>query len=345
MEGDGRSVRDASTARRTFADKSIKASRYDPQHSTFCGGRWEPGCGSQDPMLKIRPLISVVIPTFKREQVLLDTIKALIPLKPSNKEILIVDQTAQHSEQVENELCNLSRCGDMRWIRLGSPSIPAAMNKGAALAEAPIVLFLDDDIIPARTLLQEHVKAHEVEKADLIAGRVIQPWDKGARSKSRFALENSCVTDEFIGANFSISKECLEKIGGFDENFKGAAYRYEKEFSDRLVITGGKLWFQASACVEHLHISSGGTRSHGDHLHSWNPRHPVGAYYYLLVSSRVTGKWRKMGLRLVNSVRTRHHLRKPWYIPVTLVSELSALFWALGLRIRGPQLPLKGEPS
>ena len=64
-------------------------------------------------------------------------------------------------------------------------------------------------------------------------------------------------------------------------------------------------------------------------------------YYYLFVSPLDRNRAARAVRRLLRSVATRHHLRKPWYIPVTLVSELLGLFWALGLRLKGPALPFR----
>jgi len=38
-------------------------------------------------------------------------------------------------------------------------------------------------------------------------------------------------------------------------------------------------------------------------------------------------------------VATRHHLRRPWWIPLTLIAELRGMAWALALFLRGPKYP------
>jgi len=63
----------------------------------------------------------------------------------------------------------------------------------------------------------------------------------------------------------------------------------------------------------------------------------VGAYYYLLRSRLRRGRAREFVGRPFRSVMTRHHLRKPWWIPVTLLAELAGMLWALGLNMRGPR--------
>ena len=49
------------------------------------------------------------------------------------------------------------------------------------------------------------------------------------------------------------------------------------------------------------------------------------------------GRAREFFARPLRAVMTRHHLRRPWWIPVTLVAELSGMAWALLLYARGPR--------
>lgn len=290
-----------------------------------------------------KTLLSVIIPTYRREQVLLDSIEALLLILPKNTELLIVDQTEKHTSNVAEQLERYYKEGRIRWITEKKPSITKAMNRGAREAVGKILLFVDDDIVPDQKLIDAHLDAHSEENNALIAGRVMQPWHEDDHEADMFTSRTPELIPEFIGCNFSIPRRLLMKLGGFDENFKGAAYRYEREFADRLREHGCKIVYEPRAWIRHLHTSSGGTRSKGDHLTSWNPRHPVGAYYYLYTSPLVKSPVYESLKRLFGSVVTRHHLRAPWYIPVTWVSELAGMFWAVILRIKGPALPFKNH--
>jgi GT2 family glycosyltransferase len=299
------------------------------------------------------PLISVAIPTYQRESVLVDTLLALLAQSPPPAEILVLDQTQRHRTEIHRKLERLDASGQIRWIRLPFPSITCSMNRGLAEARQEIVLFLDDDIRPEPGLIGAHAAAHESTGAALVAGRVIQPWqeclDFSRHHSFSFAgLESSWIT-EFMGGNFSLVRKVAIDLGGFDENFVKVAYRFEAEFADRLRRSGHRLYFEPEACIHHLKSTEGGTRSYGEHLTTAKPDHSVGAYYYTL---RSWMGWRSLlvfASLAPRAIATRHHLRRPWWIPITLLAHSRGMFWALRLYSRGPRylrtdrLPSSGE--
>jgi len=300
---------------------------------------------SETPTFKVarwgsRP-VSIVVPTYRRNDVLIATIERLLELDPAPAEILVVDQTEKHHETTEYTLKNWEAAGVIRWMRLFEPSITRAMNRGLCEARQSTVLFVDDDVVPERSLVQMHWAALERTGAALVAGRVIQPWQQGTDLSKQegfhFASVQATWIREFMGGNFTVRREIAVNLGGFDEQFPGAAYSFEAEFAYRLCEAGHQIFYEPAACVHHLKASEGGTRAFGDHLRSAKPNHAVGAYYFIL---RTWSGWNSFVLfltRPLRAVATRHHLRRPWWIPVTLVAELSGMVWALLLAAQGPR--------
>ena len=78
--------------------------------------------------------LSVAIPTYGRDQVLIDSVAALLALDPPPFELLVVDQTPRHDPAIEERLAAWQEEGRIRWLRLPTPSITGAMNR--ALQEA-----------------------------------------------------------------------------------------------------------------------------------------------------------------------------------------------------------------
>jgi len=288
--------------------------------------------------------LTIAIPTYRREQVLIDTIESLLALDPCAAEILVLDQTADHEPHTEVLLRKWNEEGQVRWIRLAEPSIPGAMNKGLLEARQDIVLFLDDDIVPFDRLVAAHMNAHRAGHW-LVAGRVLQPWDDNLSnvpwSAKQFGSTESREIDGFMGGNFSLRRSEALELGGFDENFVRVAYHFEREFADRWRTRGAKIHFCPDAAIRHLKVASGGTRTFGEHLTTIFPAHSVGAYYYLLRSPLAERRLNQFVGRPFRSVMTRHHLRRPWWIPVTFLAEVAGMLWALTLHARGPRLCAK----
>lgn len=285
--------------------------------------------------------ISIAVPTYHREEVLIDTVDCLLKLDPGAAEILLLDQTAKHAAPTEAALRQWSENDKVRWIQLAEPSITGAMNLALTRAREEVVLFLDDDIVPFPGLVAAHANAHR-QGHRLVAGRVLQPWDgefsSATWTEKKFASTESQEIEAFMGGNFSLRRRDALELGGFDENFVRVAYNFEREFADRWRARGGAIFFCPDATIRHLKTTSGGTRAFGEHLTTLSPAHSVGAYYYLLRSPLAGNRLREFVLRPVRSVMTRHHLRRPWWIPVTLFAELTGMLWALWLYARGPRL-------
>jgi GT2 family glycosyltransferase len=282
--------------------------------------------------------LSIVIPTYGRDQVLVDTLRLVQEITPAAAELIVVDQTANHSEGVGATLAEWHRSGAIRWLRIATPSIPRAMNQGLLAATRPVVLFLDDDVVPDAHLVAEHLLAHQRHPESLIVGRVLQPWDDATSLSSPFASSVAGERREFIGCNFSISRNLALAIGGMDENFVGAAYRFEADVARRLLATGRRIHFWPAAAIRHLKIAAGGTRSRGGHEGGFRPQHGVGEYYHLLRSHGAMRALPPVFARLVRSAITRRHLRRPWEVPLSVGGELVAIAWAASLALRGPRL-------
>lgn len=292
--------------------------------------------------------IAAAIPTFRRERVLVNTITHLLRQKLPPAEILVLDQSPVHTPSVEAALSAWDEQGTIRWIHLTEPSIPAAMNEALLRSRAEVILFLDDDVVPEADSIAAHGAAHENTGAAVVAGRVIQPWQEGMDFSQdehfHFASTKPQWIDRFMGGNFSIRRKVALDVGGFDENFVYVAYNFEVEFAHRLRSKGYQIYFEPRACLHHLKSPDGGTRSMVDHLTTWNPSHAVGAYYCTMRTTAGGHRPSAMLHRFLSSVVTRHHLRRPWWIPATLLSELLGVIWAIALACKGPRY-LREKPK
>ncbi|MCA9052366.1 MAG: glycosyltransferase family 2 protein [Planctomycetaceae bacterium] len=299
-----------------------------------------------------RPPLGVVIPTFQREEVLIDTLRHLFQQFRAIQNILLVDQTEHHEERTRDFLSAAVDDGRLRWLRGEPPSIPRAMNIGLTAGDTELVLFLDDDVIPNHTLVNSHINAHaQFPDAWAVVGQVLQPAEE-SRTRGDWESRGGFLADldfpfwsnerawvsNVMAGNLSVKRSLALDVGGFDENFEGAAYRFETEFARRLLRAGGKILFEPAASLRHLRATRGGTRSEGSHLTSASPRHGAGDYYFAMRSGWSLDSVLYMLKRPWREVCTRFHLQHPWYIPVKLVGELRAFMRACSLARQGPRL-------
>jgi GT2 family glycosyltransferase len=308
--------------------------------------------------------LSIVIPTYERESVLLDTVKSLLALEPAAAEILLIDQTKEHRPETTQQLLEWEAAGHIRWIRREIPGIPQAMNAGLLAAKENLVLFLDDDIVPDPGLLAAHLESHRLLKPWAVVGQVIQPWQTpqpevaprktaGLRVDFDFPFHStiSAPVRNVMAGNLSVDREKAISIGGFDEQFCGSAYRFETEFARRINNAVGQIWFCGDAGIRHLRVPAGGTRQKGDHRTSADPRHGVGDHYFALRHGTRPQAFFYQLHRMLREVMTRFHLSHPWYIPVKLLGEFRAWRLARGLCKAGPKLipasslPETGSPD
>ena len=101
------------------------------------------------------PLVSIVIATYRRYNLLCDTIQHVLNNDYPLFEVIVVDQS-EPDQRMEGYLANLGT--KITYVRLQTPNLPAARNVGIQHSKGEIVLFCDDDIIPAPDWIGCHVR-------------------------------------------------------------------------------------------------------------------------------------------------------------------------------------------
>jgi GT2 family glycosyltransferase len=285
-------------------------------------------------------MITVAIPTFNRGAILVETLRRLLDFEAR---IIVVDQTPAHPPDVDAQLRRWDEAGAIRWVRLERPSIPHAMNEALRLATTELVLFLDDDIVPAPDLVAAHEAAHGDARVWAVVGQILQPGEEPAHFarpaddlEFHFNHDTACEITNVMAGNLSVKRDCALAVAGFDENFVGAAYRFETDFALRVVAAGGIIRFEPRASLRHLRLSSGGLRSFGDHRTTISPLHAVGDYYFAL--HHRPRFWSYAAQRLRRNVLTRFLAAHPWYIPTKFMGEMRALLLARRLARQGRKL-------
>lgn len=217
-----------------------------------------------------KPLITIGIPTYGRDDVLVRTIKDLLSQKTKNIEIIVADQSDRHKSSTV-EFFKSNKDERLKVFNIYPPSSPAARNFIINKARADIVLFVDDDIRVGKDFVDNHLKTYDIhEDVSFVAGRVKQKglplthelthFDKYGSQKGWFNCPDEQYATTFPGGNFSGYKKALKKIGGFETDYMVNAFREESDCAMRAEKAGYKIYFNPEACILHLAAPSGGNR-------------------------------------------------------------------------------------
>lgn len=190
--------------------------------------------------------ISVVTPTYNRLARLQRVLAALAAqtYSPDRFEVVIVsdgstDGTADYCRQVQMPF-------RLHFIQQENAGPAAARNRGVAAARGALVLFLDDDVVPAPNLIAEHLRLHEERANRVVLGTMLTPpdarlspwvaWEQAMLEKQYRAMTNGvwpATARQFYTGNTSLARQLVIAAGGFDERFRRAedielAYRLNK---------------------------------------------------------------------------------------------------------------------
>lgn len=227
------------------------------------------------------PFISVIIPTYRREELLQETIQAVLQQDYPEFEVIVVDQTQNHKPEVQTYLDEMAAAGKIRFFQVNWASLPGARNYAVRRAKGDIFLFIDDDIQLPVGFLHAHAK-NFVDNSEIgaVAGRVFDRM-KLSDSGNQLTIEDlppqamdpsiawyyldlvhTTKPQQVIsvrGCNMSFRREIFYKWGlAFDERFRGSAVREESDFCLQLRQTGYKIWYDPDAYLIHLGEETGG---------------------------------------------------------------------------------------
>lgn len=213
--------------------------------------------------------ISVIVPTYNRRELIERTIQTLFDqdLPPDQYEVVVVvdgsrDGTAEYLNSLR------PAC---RFVVLEQPANRgqgSAKNVGLAAARGEIVVFLDDDLLCERTLLSEHLRAHEGPGRSLVVGYIMletsslpkfvtRLWPESyAQWVERAASEppESWPIDLPVGTNTSAARAELLSAGGFDEAL--ARMCEDLDLALRLRSRGLQLRFQPRAKAYQVYVKT-----------------------------------------------------------------------------------------
>lgn len=209
----------------------------------------------------VAPKMSVVMPTYNRIDRLKTALEALArqTVDPNSFEMIVVSDgsTDGTDEYLASGLTPLPVIG------LSQPNAgpAAARNHGVSVASAPLIVFVDDDIIATPTLLERHLLAHADSDHRAVIGPMVNApdfpytpwvrWEQAMLEKQYAAMRNGTMTPsfhQFYTGNASVPRVKFDQAGGFNPKLRRAE---DSEFAFRLSELGVEFVFDEVAAGFH----------------------------------------------------------------------------------------------
>lgn len=205
-------------------------------------------------------MISVIIPTYNRENFIFETIKSVeIALRNCrfSWEIIVVD------DKSTDNTCKLIE-KDFPYIKLIKQSLnsgaPSARNRGLEIASGDYVLFLDSDDLICPYYFNEKIK---FLSSNTLAG-VIGPYTRFSSRKtnltdevimpfhSQFPSTNELLVAILKGRYFPIhsvlwKRDVVSEVGGFDEHL---TINQDVDLSFRILCEDHQIAMVPSGCAQ-----------------------------------------------------------------------------------------------
>ncbi len=167
-----------------------------------------------------KPLVSIVLPTYKRAHVLPHSIRSVLAQTYPNWELIIVDD---NSPDTTREVVASFSDPRIRYVR-NEPNLklPRALNKGFSLARGEYLTWTSDDNLFANSAIEKMVAGLQAGDCDFIyadyylfadidaAGNALEK--RHERLPSQLQLEKS----NHIGACFMYTRKAYEAVGEYE---------------------------------------------------------------------------------------------------------------------------------
>jgi glycosyltransferase involved in cell wall biosynthesis len=219
--------------------------------------------------------LSIVIPTHRRPEAIGRCLDHLARQSAPAEafEVLVIDDAAP----AVLRLAELQRPGlDVRLIATGGRGASAARNLGAGEAAAPLVLFLDDDMVADPQLVERHLARHAGVAAPTAVVGAYPPAPPSPSLAARstaiwwsdtFELLRRSTSHTFmslLSGNLSVPRDEFLALGGFSDVIP---YRREDwELGVRWMAAGHAIAYEPGAIAVHEYTLSTAARLRGAEL-------------------------------------------------------------------------------
>ena len=179
--------------------------------------------------------LSVVLPTYNRCHQLRRVIEALEKQTLPADRFQVVVISDGSADGTDEYLTAVTTPFELVPILQENQGVAVARNNGIARARADLILFVDDDVVPAPELMQEHLKELRRDDEVVVLGPMLPPpdvklapwvrWEERMLEKQYRDMDAGRwepTARQFYTGNTSLARRHILAAGGFDATFHRA---------------------------------------------------------------------------------------------------------------------------
>jgi glycosyltransferase involved in cell wall biosynthesis len=180
----------------------------------------------------IEPAVSVVLPTYNRAATLRQALESVLAQRTGRAyEVLVVDNNSTDDTRAQIERVIADGACNVRYVIEERQGVSSARNAGIAVARAPIIAFLDDDIRVEPDWIDTICRVLAARPdVDCVGGKVLPLWggtppswlttehwaplallDFGEVPQAINGRNRLCL----LSANLAVRRELLDRVGRF----------------------------------------------------------------------------------------------------------------------------------
>lgn len=212
------------------------------------------------------PAVSIVICTRNRSASLARTLDAIASLKlpgeSDRAELVVVDNGSTDRTKPTVAAFRVRASLPVTYVYEGRPGLAAARNAGIQHAAYEVILFTDDDCLPARDWLLTTLRLFSSDLLQVVGGRVelYNPDHLGLSVKTSLVEDRLRGVGGLLGfvhgANLAFGRPVIDRIGWFDVRFGAGTHlksAEDTEFVYRAFRAGLPVVYKPELVVWHDH--------------------------------------------------------------------------------------------
>ena len=195
---------------------------------------------------------TLAIPCYNAAHFLDSTLRAVLALSPPPDSIIVVDDgSSDHSAELVRSYPDIELCLHER-----NRGIAAARNTALRHSDADIIVYIDADTIPRRSLIGALKKHYVDDGVAGVGGRALEVCQRSSADRLRREIlfqgwgDTYRIVPFLFGLCSSFRTEALRKVGGFDVAFGVSGEDMDACY--RLRQAGFRFLYEPAAVVDHM---------------------------------------------------------------------------------------------